>query len=448
MNSVSVRRPSLILKPSGRCRIHEFSSTPWMRSQFQHPPPLLHYPDFRVCWEATDWLIDLWRRGCKPDTISTYAHKISPFIRYLHINQLSFSDSTDRVLNSFSAYLLESEEKSPNNVRMIIHRTLDLLSWLQNEKRLDDQVFGVDDPTARVRCYTRSLSYRRKNGSLGSRSYIHHESIPARTTQTTRSAIADRTIDQLWEATDTFPTSFRRNRAKSILILLENSGIRRSELINIGISDIDNASESGTLMIRSAKARISNHQRTIPIDNSALDRVRVFIDSDRKAVIEKSISTGAIERDTGFVFISCFGRPLSTQTISDEIATLRRTSGTEEPAHAHLFRHRYVTRLIERIHLVIRDLGVNDLSDSMRHKVMSLMGWSSPDMVQVYNDKFLDEAEGWSLIQSKFQALLEDSNASREIVDLLRDLEGREGVDDHTAPRVLSLLRKLSGREQ
>lgn len=428
-----MKQRKLVLTTSEECKANLIWSNP--RIFNSKLLPLIHYPNYAICWEATDWLLYQWKRGTAKRSLNTYAYKISPFVRYLFNQRRSFDSVDDRLLVDFSIHLLTHQKKSPNNTGDIIRRVLDLLRWLQVTYRFSNKVIAVDDPEAQIRCQMKTAAYRSKNGKKGSINYLHHESIPNREVTQEKRAISNNVIDALWEAVENMDTAFRRERAKTILTLLENTGGRRIEIHKIKTFDIYEAKKTGFLNINSAKKKYQGANRDIPIDISAIKRVIDFIEHERAIVIKKQINRGQITKDSNEVLISIHGSPIVEQTITDEISKLRRISGIVEPAHPHLFRHRFTTLLIDQAHEDLKDQGLGNIGDSVTQKIMSTMGWSSKEMVNRYHDIYVSESEGWKNIEKKLLARLQDDNLQRELIsfiDLLRNKDqiGRDEQED------------------
>lgn len=439
-----MKNKQLVLSTSSECKARIVWRNP--RIIDAKNIPLIHYPNFTICWEATDWLLHLWRKGSKPSTLETYAYKISPFIRHLFKHRQPFNSVDDNFLVDFSIYLIVEENISPNEVGNIIRRVLDLFEWLQNNRRFTNKVFGIDDPDAQIRCQVEKSSNKSARGKRGTRNGLYHESIPARVITQEKCAIVGNAIDAIWDTTDTFKTAFRRERDRTIITLLENTGGRRVELHRITVGDIYHAKETGFLTLKTAKKKIEGAVREIPIDITAIDRVLDFIEHERAQIIKKKIKSGCIKGDSGIVLINAHGSPMSEQTISDEISMLRRISGISDSAHPHLFRHRYTTLLLDHAHQEFNDLGLGNIGDSVVQKIMSMMGWSSNEMVSHYHDIYVGESEGWKNIEKLFLMRLKDENLQRELTLLIRRLETGNELDIDEQEDILLFLLNLVKR--
>lgn len=86
--------------------------------------------------------------------------------------------------------------------------------------------------------------------------------------------------------------------------------------------------------------------REIPILSQDLTDLETFV-VERKIAFKNALKTNPKLKDNGYLFFSTrTGRKMTGASLSNEIGLLRRLSGIEEAASAHLFRHRFVTKVI------------------------------------------------------------------------------------------------------
>lgn len=123
-------------------------------------------------------------------------------------------------------------------------------------------------------------------------------------------------------------------RDRAVLELLYSTGIRRFEVCNLKVWDVD--IPNGTMIVRQGKGK---KDRCIPTGERAglwlqkyLDEVRPFF---------------SMEPDSGFLFLTRFREPFSPERISEMIREVVAASGITKPASAHLFRHTMATLMLE-----------------------------------------------------------------------------------------------------
>ena len=123
-------------------------------------------------------------------------------------------------------------------------------------------------------------------------------------------------------------------RDRAMLETLYSSGIRRSELINLKLYDLD--LRNGSLLVRQGKGQ---KDRYVPLGARAIEWLRRYLDEVRPELV--------IEPDEGYAFVHGFGEPFSKNRLSDMVKKYLRAAGVEKPGAAHLFRHAMATHMLE-----------------------------------------------------------------------------------------------------
>lgn len=117
------------------------------------------------------------------------------------------------------------------------------------------------------------------------------------------------------------------NQYKMMVLLLFDTGIRQSELLNIKISDIDH--DNKCILI---KARKSNYDRYVYLSNEVYKRVKSY----------KSIANN---KDLLF-YNHLRNREFNRNDLKLFYKRLKKATGIDK-IHSHMFRHTYATDLIE-----------------------------------------------------------------------------------------------------
>ena len=146
-----------------------------------------------------------------------------------------------------------------------------------------------------------------------------------------------------------------RNRA--ILEVFYSTGIRRMELINLKIQDID--VERGTIMIRQGKGRVD---RMIPIGERALLWVDKYFDDSRTNLVTNA--------DDGTVFLSRTGQQIGAGRLTGLVKKVIKDSGIKKQGSCHLFRHTMATLMLEH-------------GASIRY-IQAMLGHVKLDTTQIY----------------------------------------------------------------
>ncbi|MBL7922894.1 MAG: site-specific tyrosine recombinase XerD [Bacteroidia bacterium] len=162
-------------------------------------------------------------------------------------------------------------------------------------------------------------------------------------------------INALFNAIDLSTAEGQRNRA--LLETLYSCGLRVSELTGLRLSQTH--LETGFVKV-SGKG---NKERIVPIGNSAIRQIRLYLEGYRCHVDIKS-------GQEDFIFLNRSGRRISRVTVFNIIKSLCVKAGIRSSISPHTFRHSFATHLIE---------GGADL-----RAVQEMLGHSSITTTEIY----------------------------------------------------------------
>jgi integrase/recombinase XerD len=123
-------------------------------------------------------------------------------------------------------------------------------------------------------------------------------------------------------------------RDRAMLEVLYSTGIRRSELAGLAVTDIDH--ERQTLLVRQGKGK---KDRLIPIGERALAWVCRYL-----AEVRPRLAAGD---DEGTLFLSSEGTGFSLDRLTQLAARYVKASGVPKTGACHLFRHTMATLMLE-----------------------------------------------------------------------------------------------------
>jgi len=146
-------------------------------------------------------------------------------------------------------------------------------------------------------------------------------------------------------------------RDRAALEVLYCCGLRRKELVNLSLYDLDQ--ERGTLHVRQGKGK---KDRMVPIGERALAWVRKYMDEVRPSLV--------VEPDSGYLFLTLYGQPLSVSWLTDRVRDYVEKSGVGKHGSCHLFRHTMATLMLE---------GGADL-----RFIQEMLGHADPKTTQIY----------------------------------------------------------------
>ncbi len=371
--------------------------------------PMLCWPDGRWCLEANLYIMELYERGLsrKNDggSLKTYAANISHLLRYCFLNYTDFIDLTDSQFTLFIRGLqVERKNKKPEikvrDANTIINIGRNCLDFLGCVGRFHDQSDFVGKK-GRIKAEQKEFQIKFVRRSSGRntlvRKYWHHNVFPMPDSKVKVLPINTINIKKLREAVSQISNSiFLKRRRQIMLMMLEVTGGRRGEIANLTVNSVMSAKAmtEPVLELITLKRRAS-HTRKIPIPRPDLDMLISFIEKQRYQIVRKTVGT---RNDHGYVFVSeTSGNPIKSQTISQEMYALAKATGIDEKAHAHMFRHRFITKLFVALIEQHTVENVDDFrralldTESMKQKIQQWTGHTSTASLEIYINLAFEE---------------------------------------------------------
>lgn len=151
-------------------------------------------------------------------------------------------------------------------------------------------------------------------------------------------------------------------RDRAILETLYATGIRRSELIVLKISDVNFYRK--LVVIRQGKG---GKDRVVPISNRALCWIERYLREVRPGI--------AASPDDGTLYLNRLGGCFTSDGMSNAVRTYIMRSGVREKGSCHLFRHTMATLMLEAgadIRFIQQLLGHEDLKTTQIYTQVSI----------------------------------------------------------------------------
>ncbi len=146
-------------------------------------------------------------------------------------------------------------------------------------------------------------------------------------------------------------------RDRAIIETLYSSGIRRMELVNLSLYDVD--LKNGTLMVREGKGK---KDRMVPLGQRACGWIERYRDEIRPGLV--------IEPDDGALFLHETGGPLIRNRLTDLVKKYIEQAGIGKPGACHLFRHSMASMML-------------DNGADIRH-IQAILGHSQLSTTEIY----------------------------------------------------------------
>lgn len=265
------------------------------------------------------------------------------FLRYLDFEK-RYSPHTIRSykndLNQYYTYL--SDNKIPADPAQITSH--DIRSWIVSLMDAGITSVSVHRKISCLRVYFR---WMRKEGLIPG-DPLEKVVLP-RQKKRLPVFIDENSLDNLLDNVD-FGNDFTGIRNRTIIEMLYFTGIRRSELTGLRITDLD---FSGLTMKVTGKR---NKQRIIPLTGSFVNRIREYI------IKRNEIK---INRDEGWLFITGKGNKLYDKCVYNIVKVHLSMVTTNEKKSPHILRHTFATHMLNRgadLNVIKEFLGHANLS--------------------------------------------------------------------------------------
>ena len=139
-------------------------------------------------------------------------------------------------------------------------------------------------------------------------------------------------VELLLSLLDTDSASGLRDRA--ILETLYSTGMRRLELVNLSVYDVD--ASRGTVFIRKGKGQ---KDRMVPIGERALSWIDRYLEEVRPQLLVDTNQLG--------LFLNRWGQSYQPDGLTEKVRRLLKKSELNKQGGCHLFRHSMATQMLE-----------------------------------------------------------------------------------------------------
>lgn len=292
----------------------------------------------------------------KLNTRYNYLLKLIQFLNYLDGQNLTIFDFTPLMVPRYINFLQGIEHNviriNPRLKGQSINTHLSALTLFYNSIEYQEQLIGASPFSYR---YAEDFSYAQIN-----KSFLYHSKINKKSKKKRQFAIKISKNDKIQEnerkrkskdEIKEFLQFLANDRDKLILIILYESGMRISELLNIKLDDYSEPGGDGFGSIKvverlenefesisiAKNRQIKTLERIIDIPNTVIERIDEYVISDRPFN----------KKESDFLFLASKGKPtpLSRERVEAIFRKASRQSGIK--ITPHMLRHTHITELSE-----------------------------------------------------------------------------------------------------
>jgi len=418
--------------------------------------PVVYWPDGRVCFPVTMWLIECSRNrrashsaSRRGSTSTTDASLISLFVRYMANSAIEFENMSDDHMFHWANQLAAERDLSNSllprrhttQIGRIMRKAIQFLLWYQDSFLQHRSLIGRD-----IGCQVRITEEHGRSRKGHAFQYMQHRAIPKNSVPNDVKPIGHAQITKLYDAIrHSTRNAYVRSRRRHTLRILEAVGGRRLEISQITVDDVRKAFATEMLVIKSVK-RSDGKSRQVPVDRSWIAPVIDFIETQRKRLVNDLIRDGVIEADPGFLFLGIRGHVISEETITKEVTTLARLADISEKACPHMFRHRFITiQVAYRLKEYIDQELPMDVAHTILTKVAELTGHRDPMSLWRYIDLGFDELKVWDTAERVLRFRARAEGTLRQLETLLQETEGC--FSQSALTQAMDLLRNVADVE-
>ena len=292
------------------------------------------------------------------DPDSLYHH----MLRYLaHLAERNYSPRTIETREAYLRYLIAwCDERSLTRPQQLDRPILERYQrHLFYYRKRDGEPLSTRSQHARIIPIRHWLQWLVKQGHLLYSPAADLE-LPRLEKRLPKAILSAREAETVIAVPDIGNTAGLRDRA--ILETFYSTGMRRMELVNLSIHNLD--LERGTVMIRQGKGR---KDRMIPIGERALAWIEKYRDTARPELV-----TG---RDDGTLFLSHLGESFTPNAMTSLVRNYVEKSGVGKKGACHMFRHTMATLMLENgadIRFIQAMLGHAELSTTEIYTQVSI----------------------------------------------------------------------------
>jgi integrase/recombinase XerD len=259
-----------------------------------------------LCHFASNYLMSLAVKNLSPLTIKGREDSLRVFMQWASQRELTAQAITKPILESYQRHIYRYRKADGKALgfasqRIRISAVRDLFAWLTKQNHLQaNPASELELPRPEKRLPAEALSVQQVQALL---------------------AVPD-------------PSDLLGIRDRAMLELFYSTGIRRSELSKLALTDL--YAERGTLRIRQGKG---HKDRVVPVGSRALQWLARYLEQVRPRLV--------VSHEETHLFLSSYGEPFNPDVLSHMVSKWLKQIELGRPGSCHLLRHTCATHLLE-----------------------------------------------------------------------------------------------------
>jgi|CXWL01.1.fsa_nt_gi integrase/recombinase XerD len=304
--------------------------TPWRRHRRCALPPLDGHADDPLRAALAEYRNAALAEGCAQETVRTQAQAILRFF----------------------AWAAESGICTPQEISRNVLERYQL--HLHQHRKRDGGPLSVGSQLVTLAALKAWLTWLVRKGHLpeSPAEWLRVPRLPARLPATILSVAK---VEAILALADTRTPLGTRDRA--VLEMLYSAGIRRMELVNLALVDVDTA--EGIAMVRRGKGQ---KDRLVPLGARACDWIEHYLRTSRPRLLRAEETTA--------LFLNEFGDALNPRYLGDLVRRYLENAGITTRGACHVFRHAMATHML-------------DNGADIRH-IQAILGHARLETTQIY----------------------------------------------------------------
>lgn len=280
---------------------------------------------------------------------------LEAFINYLTLEKKYSSHTVLAYQNDINSFLVFIQEEMQCEDNKEVNYTM-IRSWIVSlvDKGLNNK--SINRKISSLKSYYKFLL---KTGQIKIHPLAKHKSL--KTAKILQVPFSETEINAVIMGFE-FGNDFESIRNKAIVELFYATGMRKSELIQLKLHDIDYHQQTVKVLGK------RNKERLIPLIPSSLDTIKIYL--DKRKNVENALSEG-------YLFLSKNGVKISQTLVYRIINNYFSQVSTKVKKSPHILRHSFAT------HLLNQGADLN--------AVKELLGHSSLASTQVYTSNSIAE---------------------------------------------------------